>query len=329
MINALKFIEEEKVRCNRDALGYRLRFYKPSGQYPEGRIFTPNSFFSADNDLVFSVVYGGSWRALDENIGYSEFDWASPEELRLLSSILLCEKRDDALVRFYPVIGYSPRIESKQLDLSKHDTIDSIKKLILETSKISNSSENTILSTCVGNNYQLVSKSRYNLDRILEFWNKISVNNYVLMRGIYSLIKAEMLASYQEFWEEAIIISYIALEASFHLVCQELTSFENKNPTAYDAAHWLYNHFDKPFGLPEPTIEKYFQEFYEDRIKTLHPASRFGKTPFSPIMHGDFSHLRRSLREVFAYLVTGIHGPDYHDDVKQLGNQSTIIDKNE
>ena len=330
MINTLKFIGEENVKSNRGAPAYRLLLYKPSGQYPEGRFFTPNSFFSADSDLVFSVVYGSSWRALDENIEYSEFDWASPEELRLLSSILLCEKRDDALIRFYPIIGYSPRIDSKQLDLSKHDTIDSIKKLIIETSQTPGSqSENTILSTCVGCDYQLISKSRYNLDRLLDFWNKISANNYVLMRGIYSLIKAEMLACYQEFWEEAIIISYIALEASFHLVRQELTSCENKNPTAKDAAHWLYNHFDKPFGLPEPTIEKYFQKFYEDRIKTLHPASRFGKTPFSPIMHSDFSHLRRSLREIFAYLVTGIHGRDYHDDVKQFGNQTTIINKND
>ena len=322
-------MQGEKLRNHGEAPTYRVLLFKPLGQYPAGRLFTPNSFFSSDSDLVFSVTYGGSWRMLDEDVPYSEFDWASPEELRLLGSILLCEKRDDSLVRFYPAIHYSPRIDANNLDLSKHDTIHAVKELLIEN--YSNSSSefgDSIISECVGGIYKLVSPDRYNLNRLSLFWDKISVKNYVLMRGLYSLIKAEMLACYREFWEEAIIVSYIALEASFHLVRRELTSSGAKNPSANDAARWLYEHFDKPFGLPEPTIEKYFQEFYEDRIKTLHPASRFGEAPFSPIMHDDFSHLRRSLREIFAYIVSGEHGPDYHEEVEKYGNHTANINQN-
>ena len=322
-------MDGEKVMSHGNAPMYRVMLFKPIGQYPEGRLFTPNSFFSADKDLVFSVTYGGSWQALDEDVAYSEFDWASPEELRLLGSILLCEKRDEALVRFYPVIYYSPRIDAKNLDLSNHDTAIAVKELLLETSHNPRSqSGDNILSECVIGDYPLVSQDRYNLDRLSLFWNRISVDNYVLMRGIYSLIKSEMLACHTEFWEEAIIVSYIALDASFHLVRRELTSNGTEDPTANDAARWLYDHFDKPFGLPEPTIEKYFQEFYEDRIKTLHPANRFGESPYSPIMHDDFSHLRRALREIFAYLVSGEHGPDYYEKVKRYSNHTVTNSKN-
>lgn len=318
MIGNLSFLTGEKLKSHWNTKTYRVMLFKPIGQYPEGRFFTPNSFFSADEDLVFSVTYGSSWNALDEEIDYSEFDWASPEELRLLSSILLCEKRDGAKIRFYPEIRYSPRIDTSNLDLTSHETINKVRELLLDTSQNPRPfTGDNILSECVSGDYTLISSVEYNLDRLEVFWKNISVKNHVLMRGVYSLIKAEMLASYNEFFEEAIIVTYIALGASFHLVCRELTTNKTKHPTANDAAHWLYEHFDKPFGLPKPTIEKYFQEFYEDRIKTLHPASRFGDTPFSPIMHDDFFHLRRSLREIFAYLVLGVHGPEYHEDVKR------------
>lgn len=329
MNSKLELMEGEKLMRNWDAPTYRVMLFKPIGLYPKGCFFTPNSFFSAEDDLVFSVTHGGSWRVLDDNIAYSEFDWASPEELRLLGAILLCEKIGDALVRFYPVTGYSPRIDSEHLDLSSRNTVSAVKELLIEKStKPRPKSSDSVLSECVDGNYQLVSPDRYNLGRLQTFWSKLSVDNYVLMRGISSLIKAEMLACYREFWEEAIIVSYIALEASFHLVCRELKSKGISEPTANDAAHWLYENFDEPFGLPEPTIEKYFQEFYEDRIKTLHPASRFGEAPFSPIMHDDFSHLRRSLREIFSYLTVGEHGEDYHEEVKQHARYSTPINDN-
>jgi DNA-binding FadR family transcriptional regulator len=42
---------------------------------------------------------------------------------------------------------------------------------------------------------------------------------------------------------------------------------------------------------------------------TFHPASRFGDLPYSPNMHDDIFHLRRWLREVFAYILIGRHDP--------------------
>jgi hypothetical protein len=49
----------------------------------------PNGFFHADEQIAFSVILGDSWRMLDPDIPFSEFDWASPQELRLITSLIL------------------------------------------------------------------------------------------------------------------------------------------------------------------------------------------------------------------------------------------------
>ncbi|HJQ63898.1 MAG TPA: hypothetical protein VJ834_13665, partial [Burkholderiales bacterium] len=73
-----------------------------------------------------------------------------------------------------------------------------------------------------------------------------------------------------------------------------------------------------PMGrAPPAAIERYFGEFYDQRIMTLHPASRFGDNPYAPLSHDDYFFLRNSLQQVFAYLVAGSHGPDFHEDVKE------------
>lgn len=134
-----------------------------------------------------------------------------------------------------------------------------------------------------------------------------------------------MLSRHHEFWEEAIISVYIALEVSFSLVLRRLELEGCPNPTARDAARWLHRHFDQYFGHKAPDATSgYFEEFYEQRIMTLHPASRFGDLPYAPIMHDDLSHLRRSLREILAYLALGVHSTDFYEDVRK---NSRFIDE--
>lgn len=319
-MRVLRWLSHDEIRKERDADSYRVMLFLPLGQYPGGTIVTPSAVFHADSELVFSVTLGASWRALDESAPYSEFDWASPQELRLLASMLLCEKRDEALIRYYPVIRYSPRIAERRLNVGSEQTVAAIKDLLIRTAKSPRDHHgDEVISECLAGDYSLVRPEHYDFSRIDEFWRNIDVRNYVLMRGLYALIKSEMLACRREFWEEAIIVSYIALEATFQLVLRKLSELGVTNPSSHNAARWLHENFDKPFGLPAPTVEKYFEEFYEDRIRTLHPSSRFGESPYAPIMHDDFVHLRRALREIFAFLVSGTHGPDFLEDVRRHG----------
>jgi hypothetical protein len=131
-------------------------------------------------------------------------------------------------------------------------------------------------------------------------------------------MKSDMLCRHYEFSEEAVHALYIALDASFALVIRQLKKEGISNPSAHDAEVWIHEHFNAPFGLPPPdAADKYFGEFYEQRVMTFHPASRFGDLPYSPNMHDDICHLRPWLRQIFAYLLLGRHDPAYVEAVRE------------
>ena len=155
------------------------------------------------------------------------------------------------------------------------------------------------------------------MDRQSLYFAGISTRDYVMLRGISALIKSDMLSSYYEFFEEATVSAFIAMEASFRLITRKLEAEGVANPTAREAAKWLFDHFDKPMGIAPNGVERYFEEFYEQRVMTLHPASRFGDTPYAPVSHADYYHLRRALREILGYLATGSHGPDFYAEVRR------------
>lgn len=60
-----------------------------------------------------------------------------------------------------------------------------------------------------------------------------------------------------------------------------------------------------------PPLDKYFKEHYENRIKTLHPESRFGIFPHAPLMVDEYYHLHGSMRDLYVYLLTGYVDPEY------------------
>ncbi|MDZ7660936.1 hypothetical protein [Thiohalophilus sp.] len=313
----IRFVSSEQRWARAKGVANRVMVFEPKGYYPRGTLHVPNGVFHADTEISFSIVKGESWSSLDPDAPFSEFDWASPQELRLISSLLLCERRDDAYIRFYPIVRYGHLLEEENIDLSRPSIVNDVKALLLKLARNSKPGlmQDRIVN-CLEKPYDLVEPDHYGFDRLLSFWKALSPANYVVLRGIYALVKSDMLSFHYEFSEEAIVSLYIALDASFTLVLRKLREDGVINPSSHDAALWLHEHFDKPFGLPEPDItEKYFHEFYEQRVMTLHPASRYGDMPYSPIMHDDIPHLRRSLREIFAYIVLGTHGPDYEEEV--------------
>jgi hypothetical protein len=104
---------------------------------------------------------------------------------------------------------------------------------------------------------------------------------------------------------------------SFRLVCSRLRTSGNPNPTAHDAAVWMHETFDKHFGHDQPdAMDRYFEEFYDGRVMTMHPSSRFGDFPYAPAMHDDTMHLRRHLRHVFSFLTIGRLDDDFVEEAR-------------
>lgn len=250
--------------------------------------------------------------ARSTDIPFSEFDWASPQELRLITTLILCEVTDGPPIRLYPIVRFWPLLDAKELNLQSSETVAAVRALLLHhaTQPWSVRNEFSNLTRLTSREYDLTDPSKFALDRQHEFWNSLASPNYVVLRGVYTLMKSDMLSCHYEFLEEAVHALYIALDASFPLVIRQLRKEGIPSPSAHDAQVWVHKHFSAPFGLPPPeAAEKYFVEFYERRVMTFHSASRFGDLPYSPNMHDDIFHLRRWLREVFAYVLIGRHDP--------------------
>jgi hypothetical protein len=236
------------------------------------------------------------WSCVDDDMPYSEMDWLALDELRYIGSIFLCELWEEQALRFYPITYYWPTINRKELDLTKSTTGAAIRDLvILEINRPTRGNylggQDTNLQQCLTHRYSLIEENCVDLSRQPAIWRNIKTNNHLLLGGLSALLKSDMLARYPEFIEEATISCFIALEVSFRLILKRLTLEGVKNPNAKDAALWLHDHFDKYLGFEAP-VERYFQEFYDQRVMTLHPASRFGELPYAPLMVDDFYHLR-------------------------------------
>ena len=93
---------------------------------------------------------------------------------------------------------------------------------------------------------------------------------------------------------------YIALEESFRIFRRILTAEGVRDPSFLDAGAYL----DRIFN-PEMDTGGYFKEYYDTRIKVMHPDSnRFGVFAIAPLEADEYFYLRGSLVEVFVFLIT-------------------------
>lgn len=303
----------------RDSVQQRVMLFEPGkGWYPRGTFFCAEGFFHADDDLVFSVVRCGGWRSIDDELPYSEFDWVSPNQVRMLGALLFCEVIDGPRMLLYPCVAPQLSLDPPSLDLNSEGIVAEIKSHLLFSAGMTNQHVHIarVPRTVLCEACNLVAQDEYSMDRFASAFDAIDSKNFVLMRGIQALVKADMLGRHQEFGEESVISTFIALEASFQLVLRTLRSEGVSDPSAHHAAQWMHRNFDAPWGAQAPAaFDKYFGDFYQNRISTLHPACRLGDFPFSPTMWDDALHLRAILRQVFSFLVHGRHFSDFHDAV--------------
>ena len=173
-----------------------------------------------------------------------------------------------------------------------------------------NASDVSMPSAVGGPEYDL-RKSGINYELAKNIYNNIDLNDSLMIRGLYTLIKAGMLKSHHQFFEEAIYSLFITMEVSYRLVLRELKNLGNKNPTSQDAMTYIHDAFYDIYR-----VEKYFEEYYEGRIKSLHPESRFGIHPHAPLAVDDCFHLFDDMIEVYAFLICGYVNPKHKEKLK-------------
>jgi hypothetical protein len=314
----LSYFKGKKILAARRKRCFVVRVFHPRGHYPRGIVAQAEGLYCADDELVFCVTSTQSMSPAESNAPYTEMDWMTPDELRFIGSIYLCELWGGTKLMFYPIHYYSPVINRAHLDLRKNSIQEEIRNLVVRGIYYPQDAwqQAAILQECISLRYSLISPEQVDLSRQSLLWKRAKTTDHLLLRGLSALMKSDMLSCYPEFMEEAAISCFIALDASFHMVLRRLTAGGKRNPSAKNAAKWLYEHFDMHLGFPEP-LERYFAEFYDQRVMTLHPASRFGEFIYPPLSNCDYFHLRASLRSIFAYLLTDAHDRGFTDDIER------------
>jgi len=128
---------------------------------------------------------------------------------------------------------------------------------------------------------------------------KISVRDHLMLRGLSAILKADMLNVHREFAEEAQSVLFVAMEVAFQLTLRIIRQSGVEKPSALDAGQFLFSTF--PNELPG---RRFFEDYYDDRIRAFHPYSRFGTFAFPPMNAGDFYGLRAGLISMFQFLIT-------------------------
>ena len=308
------------------------RVLSPRGVYPAESLYFDDAAYVQDDELTFSVCRfrkrtGGSG---DESS--SGVEWLNPIEARLYGSLMLSVDRDERFSAFYPYPITEPLISPAQA-IDKRWLFEYVRphlqKKIIEPdmhhpgayAPAKNSyrwcADISMPPIVGGPQYDFRSTGiDYNLAKTL--YDSIDLDDALVIRGLTTLMKAAMLHFHYQFREAAIHSLFISMEVSFRLVVRTLKAKGIPEPTSKEAMSYIHDAFHDIHR-----VEKYFEEYYEGRVKTFHPENRYGVFPHAPLAADDYNFLYNDMLEVYAFLICGYVNPKHKDKSQYIGKDAT------
>jgi hypothetical protein len=210
---------------------------------------------------------------------FSEFEFLALEERRFLAAIVLTMHPDNGRAYTYPLQGHV----DVAFGLDDDALLEAAQQL-------------KVLPPVGGGPAYKWSEARVDVARVLDVVRATQLTDHLLMRGLGALLQADMCFQHLEIREAAVIQLYVALEVSFQMVLRLLRERGLPNPSAIDAEALMDDVFD--------TGGYFFKDYYEDRVKTMHPSSRFGVFPVAPLLADDYYFLRYGMVEIYHWLIT-------------------------
>lgn len=274
--------------------GTIVRPMSPLGTYWSQSSLLEDAAYVVRDDLIFTACHFDQDAHEDEY--YTEYDEPTPEEIRLLASLALPIGRDRGFMSQYPCV-VSIRLDERR----RLDDLEAIAaaEAALRHALASDATRPLGGAPMPPGKYRhfhwpLPVSTHENLHA------NIDARDHLMVRGLATWLKSAMLNIHQVFAEEANYPLWISLDASFAIIQEVLRDTGVPNPSAVDAQNFLHDAFSEA-----RSGSRYFEEFYEDRIMTMHPQNRFGTFAFAPIGHDDFYALHDMLREVYRYVLLG------------------------
>jgi len=264
----------------------------PLGIYPSRSILLANAALIVCHEMCFSIV-----RIVKEDWGFSEVDSLAPVDIPLLGSLVLSGAGYP-----YPFSGVT--LEAETQEALNIGCIAECRQHLLRSLEEQKGHEGP---AAIVHRPPLLGGKAYDLydygestARVRDCTAVLDSASPVVLRGVASLIKAQMAWRHGEFADAACIYLWIALDAAHSLTLQKLRESGIQNPTSRDAS----DHFNQIAGFETPW-EKFFEEDYENRIRAIHPDNRFGAEARPQFLADDFYELNDLLIPYFGYLVTG------------------------
>jgi hypothetical protein len=284
-----------KFSYNPVSKGFYVRLMSPIGRYPAKSFRSPTAALIVSTDICFSIV-----QISKEDWSFSEVDILNKLEIPLFGSILLAGEAGTPYL--YPYPAYSLTLETESLEKIEDSQIAQCKSILLvEIQKQSAGGFPTSsfhLPPCLGGvKYDLVPDKTSDSDR-LTVLRRLEAANPVILRGVNCLMKARMAFQFFEFGEAACIFLWIALDAAHSLVLERLRQSGTVNPTTKDAVKYF-----EQISRQETDWERFFEDDYENRIRAIHPANRFGAEAIPQYLADDFLELYDSLIPLFEHIV--------------------------
>ncbi|MEG3083551.1 hypothetical protein U1707_07855 [Sphingomonas sp. PB2P12] len=276
--------------------GTIVRAMSPVGVYWSQSALHEDASYVVRNDLIFIACHFDQ----DSHEGdyYSEYDEPTPEEIRLLASLALPIGIGRGSLVLYPSATRIRLDERRRLD--DPEVIAQVEKLLrcaiaLDVERATGEAPIPMPPAEYRHFHWPLPVSMHE-----DILRNIDSTDHLMTRGLSTWMKGSMINMHRTFGEEAHYPLWISLDASFAIVQGIIRATGIANPSAADCQRFVHEAFgEEDSGL------KYFEEFYEDRIMTMHPENRFGTFAFAPIMHSDFYALHRALREVYRYVLIG------------------------
>lgn len=277
--------------------GTTIAAMSPVGIYWQEGPQLPSAAYVNAGDLIFTACHFSDDHLPEEF--YTEFDDPRVEQIRLNAALMLSLDFDRGLA--LPA-ATSDRMEiNEQPDLSDRSVLHEIESLVRDELPKAHLWKGFLppIPPCVGGPSYDFRAEDPPIELQRQIWTAIDLQDYTLMRGIAALLQGETMFR-STFRAEALYSLFVSLDASFSIVMRQLKAAGHTSPSAYDAAEFIESAFNDP-----PSGMRYFEEFYDDRIRAFHPESRFGTFPYLPLSVSEGYQLARALRAVWRFLVLG------------------------
>lgn len=294
--------------------GILVRPFANLGVYPSSTFVTDDAVFYVDEEIIFSAVQA---EATTWPVEYhSDWEWVNEYELRLYTSIILPTARSGPVVNIYPLSILSIFEASDFAELTSVGVLPHLADRVIAGIRqgLSDAGDRSGIGSFLRRNlgilppefsgvgYEAWPPGSFSLELANQVYDNFDVTDALLLRGMSSLLRSHMLWCQYELFEESYLNLYVALDASMYLIARHM---KRKGFDVSNIASDTGSYIDKVFNGRSVSTRKYFEDYYEDRIRLVHPSSRFGTAPYSELGRSYYSMLWKDLREVYLYLLTG------------------------